>query len=148
MISRGLLIKPSLYLSDFLEQNRSSYYDGLTQVRASNDLSHWIKFFLTAVIDTAEQGKETFQSILSLRNELEGQMVTFGRRTENARILLLALYKKPVLSTKDIASLLSVTPRAANGLVSQFVEKGILKEITGYQRNRMYVFRKCLELFG
>ena len=148
LISRGLLNKPSLYLSDFLEQHRGSYYDALTRVRASNDLGHWLKFFLTAVIETAEKGKQTFQSILALRNELESKMVTLGRRAENARALLLELYKKPVVSVNDVAGLLGLTHRAANGLVAQFVELGILEEITGYQRNRMFVFRKYLALFG
>lgn len=148
LISRGLLNKPSLYLSDFLEQHRGSYYDALTRVRASNDLGHWLKFFLTAVIETAEKGKQTFQSILALRNELENKMVTLGRRAENARALLLELYKKPVVSVNDVAGLLGLTHRAANGLVAQFVELGILEEITGYQRNRMFVFRKYLALFG
>ncbi|MDP1559094.1 MAG: Fic family protein [Nitrosomonas sp.] len=148
LISCGLLNKPSLYLSDFLEQHRGSYYDALTRVRASNDLGHWLKFFLTAVIETAEKGKQTFQSILALRNELESKMVTLGRRAENARALLLELYKKPVVSVNDVAGLLGLTHRAANGLVAQFVELGILEEITGYQRNRMFVFRKYLALFG
>jgi len=148
LISRGLLNKPSLYLSDFLEQHRGSYYDALTRVRASNDLGHWLKFFLTAVIETAEKGKQTFQSILALRNELESKMVTLGRRAENARALLLELYKKPVVSVNEVAGLLGLTHRAANGLVAQFVELGILEEITGYQRNRMFVFRKYLALFG
>lgn len=148
LISRGLLNKPSLYLSDFLEQHRGSYYDALTRVRASNDLGHWLKFFLTAVIETAEKGKQTFQSILALRNELESKMVTLGRRAENARALLLELYKKPAVSVNDVAGLLGLTHRAANGLVAQFVELDILEEITGYQRNRMFVFRKYLALFG
>ncbi len=148
LISRRLLNKPSLYLSDFLEQHRGSYYDALTRVRSSNDLGHWIKFFLTAVIETAEKGKQTFQAILALRNELESKMVTLGRRAENARALLLSLYRKPVVSVNDVAGLLSLTHRSANGLVAQFVELGILEEITGYQRNRMFVFRKYLGLFG
>jgi Fic family protein len=148
LVDRGLLNKPSLYLSDFLEKHRGAYYDSLTRVRASNDLAHWIKFFLTAVIETAETGKQTFQAILALRNELEGQMVTLGRRAENARSLLLNLYRKPVTSVNEVANLLKVTHRAANGLVSQFVDLGILEEITGYQRNRLFVFRRYLTLFG
>jgi hypothetical protein len=54
------------------------YYDALTRVRISNDLAHWVKFFLTAVIETAERGQRTFQSILALRNELGSKMVTLG----------------------------------------------------------------------
>lgn len=148
LVSRGLLNKPSLYLSDFLERHRGSYYDALTRVRVSNDLVHWIKFFLTAVIETAENGKQTFAAILALRNELESKMVSLGKRAENARALLLTLYQKPVISINDAAAGLNVTHKTASGLVKQFVELGIVEEITGYQRNRMFIFRRYLALFG
>jgi Fic family protein len=148
LISSGLLEKPSLYLSDFLERNRGSYYDALTRVRVSDDLVHWVIFFLDAVIDTAEKSKQTFHQIMVMRNELEGQLVTLGRRAENARILLLHLYQRPVVSGKEVAQILGVTPRAANGLVSQFVDLGILEEVTGFQRNRLYSFRRYIRLFN
>ncbi len=147
LISRGLLDKPSLYLSDFLERHRGAYYDALTRVRASNDLIHWVNFFLDAVIETAASSKQTFQHIMALRNDLEGQMVTLGRRAENARALLLHLYQQPVVNGKDVAELLKITPRAANGLIDQFVSLGILAELTGHQRNRLFVFDKYIKLF-
>ena len=129
-------------------RHRGSYYDALTRVRVSNDLVHWIKFFLTAVIETAENGKQTFAAILALRNELESKMVSLGKRAENARALLLTLYQKPVISINDAAAGLNVTHKTASGLVKQFVELGIVEEITGYQRNRMFIFRRYLALFG
>ena len=148
LISRGLLKKPSLYLSDFLERHRGAYYDALTRVRSSNDLAHWIIFFLDAVIETSRSSQGTFQDIMSMRNELESQMVTLGRRAENARLLLLYLYRRPVVNGKDVAGLLQVTPRAANGMIEQFLKLGILEEATGFQRNRLYIFRRYLALFG
>jgi len=146
-MSKGLLAKPSLYLSDFLEKHRGAYYDALTGVRASNDLRHWILFFLDAVIETSRSSKETFQAIMALRNQLEGQMVTLGRRAENARLLLLHLYRRPMVTGKQVAELLKVTPRAANNLINEFLALGILEETTGYQRNRLFVFRKYIDLF-
>ena len=73
LVSRGLLQKPSLYLSAHLEKYRSEYYDALTRVRTANDLAHWIRFFLVAVIETARGGVATFQAILALRAETEGK---------------------------------------------------------------------------
>ena len=147
LVSRGLLAKPSLYLSDFLEQHRGAYYDALTRVRASNDLIHWVNFFLDAVIATAQSSKATFQNIMSLRQFLEGQMVTLGRRAENARKLLIYLYKRPVVTGKMVADYLDVTPRAANLLIDEFMRLQILVETTGYQRNRMFVFKQYIDLF-
>ena len=147
LVSHGLLAKPSLYLSDFLEQHRGAYYDALTQVRTSHDLGHWIKFFLTAVQETATNGKETFQSILQLRQTIEARIVTLGRRAENARKLLLNLYQQPIMSIKQVAELLDITPRAATALVMEFVKMDILVEQTGYTRNREFVFEPYLSLF-
>lgn len=148
LLDKGLLDKPSLYLSDFLEKNQGAYYDALTRVRASNDLVSWVVFFLDAVIETAESSKQTFLRIMDMRNELEGQMVTFGRRAENARRLLMLLYSNPAMTGKAIGEFLEVTPRAANALIAQFVQLGILEEVTGYNRNRMFFFRKYIQLFG
>lgn len=147
LLSKGILGKPSLYLSDYLEKNRTEYYDALTRVRVSNDLVQWVIFFLDAVIDTADSSKKTFENVMELRNDLEGRMVTLGRRAQNARKLLLHLYRNPAITGSTAARLLDVTPRAANGLIAEFVNQGILEEMTGFQRNRIYMFKKYMRLF-
>ena len=115
--------------------------------RTPHDLGHWIKFFLTAVQETATNGKETFQSILQLRQTIEARIVTLGRRAENARKLLLNLYQQPIISIKQVAELLDITPRAVTALVMEFVKMDILVEQTGYTRNREFVFEPYLSLF-
>jgi Fic family protein len=98
LVSHKLLAKPSLYLSDYLQKHQGAYYDALTRVRASNDLIHWIKMFLVAVIATAENGKATFRQILFLRNEVEQQLLAMGRRAKNGQKLLALLYRRPVVN--------------------------------------------------
>jgi Fic family protein len=147
LISHRILDKPSLYLSDFFERNRGAYYDALTTVRVSGDLIHWIKFFLTAIIQTAEKGQKTFRNILTLRNQVNGKIVSLGRKANNARKLIMHLYQKPVLSGSAISKLLDLTPRAGNALVNDLVRLDILKEITGFKRNRIFSFEEYLGLF-
>jgi Fic family protein len=147
LISHGMLNKPSLYLSDYFEKNKGAYYDALTTVRASNNLLQWIKFFLVAVIATAEKGQMTFRNILTLKNEVDGQIVSLGRRAESARNLLLHLYQKPVVNAASVSRILDLTPRAANALITDMEDLGILKETTGFKRNRMFMFEKYLHLF-
>jgi Fic family protein len=78
LVSHGLLAKPSLYLSDFFERNRASYYDALMQVRISNDMIHWVRFFLRGVAETATKGRDVFREILLLRTEVEHEILGFG----------------------------------------------------------------------
>jgi len=147
LMSHGILDKPSLYLSDFFERNRSAYYDALTTVRLSNNMIQWIKFFLTAIIQTAEKGQQTFRNILILREQIDGKVITLGRKAANARKLILSLYQKPVLTGSAIAKILDVTPRAANALINDLERLDILKEQTGFKRNRIYAFEEYLMFF-
>ena len=147
LVGNEFLNKPSLYLSDFFERNRVAYYDFLTAVRISDNLIQWIKFFLTAIIKTAEKGQQTFKDILNLRDEMAEKIVSLGRKAENARKLILHLYRKPVLNVSTASKLLDLTPRAANALINDLERLDILKEITGFKRNRVYVFEEYLKLF-
>jgi Fic family protein len=147
LVSHRLLAKPSLYLSDFFERNRASYYDSLMRVRVSNDMVHWVRFFLSGVAETATKGRDTFQQILALRTEVEQTILGLGKRVPNARKLLNLLYSNPLVSASVIERDLGVTQQTANALVRDFIQLGILKEITGQPRWRTYVFDRYLTLF-
>lgn len=147
LVDKGLLHKPALYLSDFFERNRGAYYDALTVVRSSNDLLHWLRFFLTAVVETATSSKNTFMAIMTLRHEVEHQILTLGKRAENAKKLLLHLYQRPMVSIGDVAEMLGLTHQSATALVKQLENLNILVETTGYGRNRLYLFKRYFDLF-
>ncbi len=146
-VSKDILVKPSLYLSDFFEKHKSSYYDALSRVREHNDLVHWIKFFLNAVIDTSQKSKETFQAIIVLKNKMDSLILSLGRKAKIAQQFIYHLYKKPILTSNDTVSALEITPKTANSLIQDFIKLGILKETTGYQRNRIFEFEEYLSLF-
>lgn len=148
LVSNGLLKKPSLCLSDFIERNKSIYYEMLTLVREKNDLTGWIKFFLEAVINTAQNGVQTFQNVLALKQEMDALMLTFGKKAHNASKLLEYLYQRPIISVSDIVEPLGITKQTANLLVKDFEGKGILREITGYQRNKLFVFARYLGIYS
>lgn len=147
LVSKGLLHKPALYLSDFFERNRASYYDALMAVRVSGDLNHWVRFFLTGVAETATQGRDTFQRVLALRTESEARMHELGRRGKAGLQLLRVLYRRPVVTVADIARMLEVSQPTANALVADFTRMGLLKELTGYARNRVFGFETYLKIF-
>lgn len=147
LVSHGLLHKPSLYLSAHLEKYRGAYYDALTRVRESNDIGHWVRFFLQAVVETAESGKRTFQRILSLRHEFDAEIVKLGRRAENAQQLILYLYGTPTITVNKAMELLGINYVPANSLIASLVDMGVLQEITGFQRNRVFILRRYIDIF-
>ena len=148
LVEKKLLTKPTLYLSDFIERNRGAYYDALTVVRASNDIQLWLRFFLVAVAETAQKGKETFEKIIKLRNRCEGKIMEFGRRAKTGQELLKRLYSDPIMNANQISQRLHLSHQSASALVRSFEECGILKEITGFKRNRLFVFSDYLNLFS
>ncbi|WP_028885490.1 Fic family protein [Teredinibacter turnerae] len=147
LISHGLLAKPSLYLSDFFERNRASYYDALMRVRVSNDIIHWVRFFLNGVAETATKGVGVFRQILALRTEVEQATLDLGKRAALASQALQVLYRKSIVSAADLEQALEITTPTANKLVQALMEKDILIELTGQQRGRLYAFDRYLKLF-
>jgi len=148
LVASGILEKPLLYLSDFFEKNKTLYYDNLTFVRTQNNLAQWLKFFLAGVIETAENSVNTLRKIISLKSRIEQEhILSTGKRAKKALTLFHQLFRKPVLSVSNVQNITGLSAKAANDLVAIFVELKILKETTGYQRNRVFVFDEYIRLF-
>jgi len=147
LIDYKFLQKPTLYLSHFFEKNRSSYYDFLQMVRETNNIEQWLKFFLSGVIATTKSGRETFERIIRIRSEYEKEIMNFGRQTKLGHNLLLFMFSKPIVSIKDVQQQLNIAFNTANSLINRFYNAGLLKEITGFSRNRFFMLWKYLDLF-
>ena len=148
LVSKNVLLKPSLYLSDFFEKNKAYYYDNLMIARVSNNLTQWLKFFLVGIIETSKSSIEVFKKILSLKSRLETEVLPkLGSKVNRGQQLLQILYQAPILSTKKTASILNISTSTANRLIMDFVKLGILQEYTGYKRNRKFIFREYVDLF-
>jgi len=148
LVDKKILQKPLLYLSSFFEKNKGLYYDNLSFVRSRNDMLQWIKYFLTGIAQTAGDAVQTLSEVINLKVEIENNInALFGKRSAHANRLLCHLFKKPVIQVKEAKKLLSVSYKAANDLVNEFVEHGILKESSGQNRNRIFVFEQYLKLF-
>ena len=147
LVSKGILKKPILYLSDFFEKNRTLYYDNLMRVRSHNDLNQWFKFFLTGVIETAKNGVTTFDGILQLQKNLEVKLKTLKSRNADARKVIDYLYTKPIIDVVQVEKLIHKSNVSSYKLIADLEKLQIIKEVTGGQRGRLYVFKDYLDLF-
>ena len=145
-----LLQKPALYLSDFFERNKTAYVDHLMAVREADKMRDWIVFFLHGVKETSQHSIQVFKAIIALKSRLEGEVLPHfsTRRQAGAQALLRHLYQSPFVTIMDVAKLLDVQINTAAALVNDFVEYGILVEITGNQRNRLFGFRDYVRIFS
>ncbi len=148
LIDKKLLKFPTLYLSDYFERNRRDYYDMLTAVRQKNKLKDWIVFVLQGVIETAQNSIETFQNIIKLRDTIERQkLIHLGRKQIQAQHLITEMYKDPIMDGNQIASVMDVHISTANRMIADLQSLGILRELTGYKRNRIYILDEYVNLF-
>ena len=147
LVSSGLLVKPTLYLSDFFEKNKEHYYDNLTAVRTKNDLAQWLKFFLEGIRVTAENSIQTFKEIIALRASVETKIITLGKKQLLAKNVLQYLYSQPITDMQSIASATNVSVSTISRLLNDFVKLEILEEQTGYKRNRIFAFEAYLKIF-
>ncbi len=147
LVSKGILKKPILYLSDFFEKNRKLYYDNLMMVRENNNLSQWFKFFLVGIIETANNGITTFDNILQLQKTVETNIQKLGSRAVNAKKVVDYLYNRPLINAEKVSEITGISMPSAYKLIIDLEKLDILKEITGSQRGRVYVFDNYLRLF-
>ncbi len=148
LVSKGLLKRPVLYMSDYLERHRNSYYSSITKVRTENDMTQWLCFFLQGIIETAEKGVNTFNNILDLEKENELIIQKMGSRSANAMAVIKELYIRPIIDAKKVTEICSISSASAYNLISDLEDKGILSEVTGGKRNCLYAMKKYMDLFG
>ena len=147
LMETGILKEPVLYLSDFFERHKSGYYDALTRVRDTNDLDQWILFFLSGIADTAQKGKSVFRKIIAIQKEYEAQILDLGQQAKSARRVVEYGFSKPAFSVSSAAEHLGMAKSTLNRVIGKMAEKGILKEFTGYSRNRIFVLHKYVKIF-
>ena len=149
LVGSGLLHKPALYLSDFFERHKGEYYDQLMAVRTTQKMEPWLRFFLLGMRETTALSIQVFRDILTLKERIERKyMPTFHvRRQANAQMLMKSLYRAPVINIKMVTDLIKTQTNTAAALIDDFVKLGILRELTGQRRNRLFIFQDYVRLF-
>lgn len=116
-------------------------------VREKNNLAQWFKFFLVGIIETAKNGITTFDNILQLQKHVETSIQKLGSRAVNAKKIVDYLYNRPIINAEKVNEIAKISMPSAYKLIVELEKLDILKEITGNQRGRVYVFDNYLKLF-
>ena len=145
--SKGMLEKSCLYISDYIERNKDTYYDLLTRVRTHNDMIAWIKFFLEAVIETSKTAKEKFRNVVELTMEMDKTIIDLPIKAENAKKVIDVLYNEPIINRKKLMEITNIRPSTIKDTVNVLLENNIIVETTGYSRNQVFAFQKYIDLF-
>ena len=146
LMMMGDLRQPNLYLSLFFKNNRPDYYDRLGAVRTAGDWEGWLEFFLTGVAETSHQVVQTSQAIASLFKTDQEKIVTLKRAAITARLVHSQLQKAAISNTINMASAIKVSVPTARAALNNLKELGIVKEISGSGKERLYIYIALLDL--
>ena len=141
---RQVLVQPLLYISLFLKQNRTEYYDRLMAVREKGDWEGWIKFFLRGVSQVGREAARTAQRVIVFReNLLDGARKLGKNEMELAKLL----FSNPILDIRTAQKLLGCSYVTASTTMQSLVKEGCVRELTGNKRNKLYKFHGYTDLF-
>lgn len=145
LVHEGALRVPLLYLSYYFKLHRTEYYDRLMAVRLRGDWEGWLRFFLRGVAETAEQATDTAERIFELRER--SRSAVMDDTGPNGLRLLSMLFKRPLVNVNAVRRDLEISFPTANRLVGRFEELGLLREVSGRRRSRLFRYEPYLQLF-
>lgn len=144
----GKLSRPLLYLSLYLKAHKAEYYRLLDRVRAEGDWEAWVDFFLRGVAETAQSATLTARKLADCHQEDLAKVQQLGHAGSKAAAALGCFRQRPMLDIKRVAAALDVSFPTAAKVVQLLVDQGILRETTGKARDRIFVYRRYLEILN
>lgn len=147
LIDKGALSSPALYISYFLKRYRSEYYDRLSRVRENGDYEQWVRFFLQALYESAEDAVRTIERLSALHEENIRRINALGRAAGSAGQVFHYLEAHPIIDVRKTASALGMAFGTANTAVNRLSEAGILLQTNASAgRNRVFVYNAYLDI--
>jgi Fic family protein len=144
----GVLRRPLLYLSLFLKQNRDAYYEHLQRVRTEGAWEDWLAFFLDGVTEVASSTTETTRQVVDLIERDRQRIQTLGRGATTAARVHDFAARFVVLRAPRVAGALGLSEPPVYAAIGRLEEIGILREVTGRQRGRLYAYDEYLALLN
>ncbi len=144
----GVLSLPLLYLSLYFKTNRSLYYEHLRKIRSEGNWESWILFFAQAVVQTAEQCTETAKKLIKLIADDQRVVLDLGRISGSVTRVFQEIIKRPVTDMTYLVKTTGLVPNTVLKVLKTLETTGIMKEITGKNRNRAYAYVKYIEIMN
>ena len=144
----NILTEPLLYLSLYFKSHRNEYYDLLQKVRVDGDWEIWFEFFIKAVSLTAEQATGTARKLSHLADENRKLIQGMGRIAGSSLMIHQNLMVHPLTDSAHLSAATGLVPNTVNKVLKALISAGIVEEVTGRGRNRIYVYRKYLDVMN
>ena len=146
LLEQKCLATPALYISYYLKKNRMEYYDRLTLVRTRGEYEQWIKFFLRAISESAQDAYEKIMLLAKLHDEHMARIETMGRARLTALQLFSYLERNPIMEIKGTARSLGISFNTVASSVNRLIDIGILVQSGGDKRNRIFSYKEYLDI--
>lgn len=146
LMENRVLTTPALYISCFLKKNRIEYYDRMTEVRRNGNYEQWVKFFLRAVYESAEDAIAAIDKLTALHSKNTVLIERMGRAAKTALRLFTYLEENPIIEIRKTATALGVTFKTLSESVKRLCDAGILIQSAGERRNRTFSYEAYLEI--
>ena len=146
LVVDGVLTQPYLYLSLYFREHRAEYYDALQRVRTHGDWEGWLRFYVTGVGAVARQAGQATLDLLALFDEDRKRVQSLGRVAGTTLLVYDLLRERVVISIPYASRELDITWPTAKSALQRLESLGIAKEISGRRRDRVYAYRKQLEI--
>lgn len=146
LMEKKVLSTPALYISYFLKKNRVEYYDRMTEVRAKGDYEQWVKFFLMALIESAEDATATIGELTALHDKNQAAVSGIGRASKNTMQVFEYLESNPIIDIKKTAAALGMSFNTVSSAVKRLTDMGILVKTSDAGRNRTFAYEAYLDI--
>ncbi|MCD8046826.1 MAG: Fic family protein [Clostridiales bacterium] len=146
LMEQKVLTTPALYISYFLKKNRVEYYDRMTEVRTKGNYEQWIKFFLQALRESAEDAISTIDELVVLHDKNAEVISKMGRAVKTVMLVFQYVESNPIIEIKKTAEALGIAYTTASGAVNRLMDAGILVQTTNAGRNRTFAYKAYLDI--
>jgi len=146
LMEKNVLSAPVLYISYSLKRGRAEYYDRMTYVREEGNYEQWIRFFLSAICESADDAIEAIDKLIALHDKNAAMVGNMGRSSSTVMQLLAYIEENPIIEIQKTAAALDMSFNTVSGAIKRLCNVGILEQTSEAKRNRTFSYKEYLDI--